>query len=80
MPLLVQAYRYLTVVVFGNLPRTRVADLIGLGPSVSDPDHYDTDPDPAFHSDTNPEHAFRLIRVRIRLFYTDPRFLTVLKG
>ncbi len=38
-------------------------------PSVADPDHFDTDPDPAF---IDPDPLITLIQIQIRPFYTDP--------
>jgi hypothetical protein len=41
--------------------------------SVADPDHFDTDPDPAYHCDTDPQFDFSLlIRIRIQLFDNEP--------
>jgi hypothetical protein len=38
--------------------------------SVAGPDYFDTDP--TFHFDMDPDKTFTLIRIRIRLFDTDP--------
>jgi hypothetical protein len=48
--------------------------------SVADPNPFDTDPDPAFHFDTIRNLLFNLIRIRIRLFDTDPDPCRLKKG